>query len=147
VWYRVFGDSASVEPADLLEALHQRGVPATGRFRGDDEGWFQAALHLLPDAAPILLDRYLAQEADVRHELNTWAAWLETTAEHPQRDRVLYHIIAAQQVFTAQVLEMDEELAEACLLLCRALAARCAGVYQVDGQGFFSAAGELLVAE
>ena len=42
-WYRVFGtNDTEPDPAALLEHLQQLGFEVTGKFRGDDQGWFSA---------------------------------------------------------------------------------------------------------
>jgi hypothetical protein len=145
-WYRVFGAAdASVEPARLLEHLHGLGLEAAGHFKGDDRGWFRAELALPEDGGHVEVERYLADEEGVRDELNTWAAWLETHEDNPQHGRLMRHMIATRQVFTLQ--QEDEEAGELCLAVCRYLARATEGVYQVDGRGFFSADGDLLVGE
>jgi hypothetical protein len=151
LWYRVFGSNdAQIPPAALLEHLAGFGSKATGRFRGDDRGWFHAELALPEEGGQIELERYLAEEEGIRDELNTWAAWLETQEDNPQHGRLMQHVIASRQVFTLHLAETAEGGAEGagvCQSLCRFLAAQTAGVYQVDGQGIFAADGALLVKE
>jgi hypothetical protein len=151
MWHRVFGtDAGPVQPVSLLDHLHGLGFEAAGHFRGDEQGWFRAELRLPEQRAALQLERYLAEEEGIRDELNTWAAWLEEAADGPHRDDLMRHLIATAQLFTlrqAPGQEDDGEAGEACALLCRFLAGRTAGVYQVDGQGFFSADGTLLVPE
>ena len=151
-WYRVFGtNDANVEPAGLLSAQSRHvGVQVTGRFRGDDLGWFEAELGLR--GARLELQRYLADEDDLRDELHSWAAWLETVADNPESPRLMRHMIATTQLFTLRradpVAHEDQYLVEElCIGLCQFLARATAGVYQVDGKGFFDAEGMLLVAE
>jgi hypothetical protein len=134
-WFRVFGRSpVEPQPAALLEHLQ-----ATGKFRGDDLGWFHA--DLVTEDGPIELDRFLASEDGIRAELRTWAAWLETREGHPNHGPLMERMIATQQVFTLH------GPAEACEACCRYLAGVTDGVYQVDGRGIVAADGTLLLEE
>jgi hypothetical protein len=150
-WYRVFGgNDAHPEPSALLAHLHGLGLGVTGHFRGDDEGWFRADLTLAAEDGVVEVDCYQATEEGIRSELSTWAAWLETTPEGPVQDRLMLHVIGTRRVYTlhASADAEDDEATEAvCLALSRFLARATAGVYQVDGRGFFEADGTLLVAE
>jgi hypothetical protein len=147
--YRVFGSNDSpVEPAAFLEYLHAGNLPVTANFRGDDQGWFQAEIFFPEEDEPVKMDRFLSSEQGSRAELNTWAAWLETLGDHPHRDLLMRHLIGTRQVFTLlQPPGEDEGLIELCLEVCAYLARETAGIYQVDGRGFFTEAGELLVSE
>jgi hypothetical protein len=150
ILYRVFGgNDAQPVPAALLEHLQSRGLPVTGRFRGDDQGWFSVKLGRTPDEILVQVERFLATEEGIRAELNTWAAWLETRAEHPEHERLMRDMIGTRQLFTIEIPEEDEveENRELCLVLCGYLARETAGVYQVDGEGFFTTEGGLLLPE
>jgi hypothetical protein len=148
-WYRIFGaNDVQPQPKEVLEHLCALGAES-GRFRGDHQGWFAAEL-LLPDGASFHLERYLAAEDDIRDELNTWAAWLETMADNPHHARLMQHMIGTRQLFTlcAPEEQTDRVLAEEfCIGVCRYLAGVTDGVYQVDERGFFAADGMLLVRE
>jgi hypothetical protein len=152
VWHRVFGtNDAGVEPATLLSAQSRDlGVEVTGRFRGDDLGWFEAELGL--GGTRLELQRFLAHEEDLRDDLNSWAAWLETAEDSPESGRLMRHMIGTTQLFTLRQIDpADDEyqvlVQELCTGLCQYLAHVTNGVYQVDGQGFFDADGLLLVRE
>jgi hypothetical protein len=149
-WFRVFGtNETQPAPAALLEHLHTLGFEVAGHFRGDEQGWFRAEL-VLGEEEPIPLERFLTREDDIRDQLNTWAAWLETVAGSPHQARLMQHIISTTQLFTLErpVETLDEEPVEQmCLVLCRFLATATDGVYQVDNHGFFAADGALLVRE
>jgi hypothetical protein len=147
MWYRVFGNDAPVDPAALLQHLHDAGVEVEARFGADDQGWFRAELRLPSEDEPILLQRYLASEAGIRAELNTWAAWLEALPDDPVHRALMQRIVFSRQVFTLQRDPQENAQAELCLTVCRYLARQTEGVYQVDGQGFFDSAGVLLVKE
>lgn len=136
--WRVFGtNELTVDPAWLLDHLHALDFEVTGQFKTDEQGWFHA--DLVHEDFPIEIDRFLSSEEGVRGELNSWAAWLEEHA--PQH---MQHLISTRQIFTVHMVDEDEELA---LALCRYLAKQTDGIYQVDGRGFYDAAGTLLVAE
>src|SRR4051812_31813199 len=144
--YRVFGTSdAHPEPAAVLADLRARGHEVTGHFRGDDRGWFRAELQPATGGT-VEVECYLADEADIRHELNSWAAWLEAAGESDEHARLMRHMIATTRLFTLHA--ANEADADAlCVALCELLAEATAGVYQIDGRGFFTADGILLVAE
>jgi hypothetical protein len=149
MYYRVFASNyVSINPAALLEHMHGLDFEVTGHFKGDAQGWFRAEL-IYPEAdARLELERFLANEEGIRSQLNTWAAWLETAC--PDQPRWLQHLIGATQVFTLQCLseEAEEEKVDLfCLELCRFLATATAGIMQVDGQGFFTETGVLIVKE
>lgn len=147
-WYRVFGtNDVQPEPARLLEEARRLGGDVSGRLRGDDQGWFRAELVLAGEEAPLPLERYLATEEGIRAELNTWAAWLEETGPGPAALRLMQHVIGTTQVFTLGPLDPDAEADAVCVGLCQFLARETAGVYQIDGRGFFAADGTPLVAE
>src|SRR5260370_29355004 len=98
--YRVFaaGDTA-IEPAPFLEHLHDLGFDVSAAFRGDDHGWFEAELLLSGDDEPIKLERFLCGEEDVRTELHTWIAWVETI-DSPHQDCLIRHLVGTTQIFT-----------------------------------------------
>jgi hypothetical protein len=151
--FRIFAlTDDPVPPAELLAHLHAAGLPVEGRFRGDgpDPGrWFAADL-ALPGASPVVVERYLTDEDALRDELNTWAAWLETAEWSPHAGRLMGQVVAARQLFAWRrpVDHADESrLDRLGQELARFLAGRTGGFYQIDGQGFFAADGELLVQE
>jgi hypothetical protein len=137
-------------PADLLAYLHELSGEARGAFQGDDQGWFRGEVDLGAGRPPIRLERYLAAEEGIRHELNAWAAWVETFENHHAHDFLMQHLTATTQIFTLQSApggESASSIDELEVGLCRFLARGTGGVYQVDGQGFYGADGELLLAE
>jgi hypothetical protein len=150
LWLRVFGTSdPQPEPAALLEHLHASGMTISGHFHGDDQGWFRAELVGDAEAVPLVLERFLATEVGIRAELSTWAAWLEAAGDTATHLRLMQQMIGAAQVFTLGPIDPDDwpEVEQLVLSLSRWLAKETAGVYQVDGQGFFAADGTLLVSE
>jgi len=155
-WYRVFGgNDFPVDSPALLEWLRAREPNATGHFRGDELGWFEARLQVPAFVAPLIVERFLTKEDDIRGELNTWAAWLESAGETEAHVRLMQHVIGTTQLFTIQQTidhddgEPDDSHYLQTLLvnLCQFLARSTDGVYQIDGIGFFASDGRLLVAE
>lgn len=151
MWYRVFGRSETEpSPAELAESLHAAGLPLEPHFRGDDLGWTTGELRLPGGGTPILLERYLSSDDDIRDELNAYAAELETCDYSPNHGMLMEHAIQTKQLFVLRspIDAADEVTAEKVLLrCCRFLAQATAGVYQIDGRGWFSAAGESLLQE
>lgn len=151
MWYRVFGRSADeVKPAELAGHLHAAGLPVEPHFRGDDLGWTAGELRLPGLNTPVALDRYLSAEDDIRADLNSYAAILETCDYSPNSGPLMERVIQTQQmVVIRKPLDAADEIALEKLLLesCRFLAARTDGVYQIDGQGWFAPDGTLLVQE
>jgi hypothetical protein len=151
MWYRVFGITESApQPAALLAHLHRLGFTPRSHFRGDEQGWLGAELMLAEGATPLHLERYLSTEPDIRHELNTWAAMLETSDYSPNHVPLMHHMIRTKQVFTLRkpIDSPDEVLVEnICVAVCRYLAECTQGVYQADDEGFFSPDGSLLLRE
>ena len=144
MWLRVFGtNDQQPDPAALLAQLYRQGHPTSGQFSGDDQGWFRAKLTC--DGVPAILERYLVREEGLRAELNSWAAWLETAEENPNHGPLMQHVIGTTQLCTLE-LPADHAWPWA-TALCRFLAQETAGVYQVDGQGFFAPDGTLLIPE
>jgi len=151
MWYRVFGISDTVpQPVELLAHLHGLGFAPRAQFRGDEQGWLGVELTLTEGTTPVHLERYLSTEPDIRNELNTWAAVLETSDYSPNHRPLMQHMVSTKQIFTLRkpIDHADEVLVDnVCVALCRYLAERTAGVYQADDQGFFSADGTLLLQE
>lgn len=150
MWTRVFGSTAAEpDPAELLAALHAAGLPAKADFKGDDLGWTAAAL-AVGVGTPVYVERYLTEEDDIRRNLNSWAAWLETATYSPNAPPLMEKVIQAKQMITlrkpidhADDLKLDEMCRVARLFLARATG----GIVQVDGEGWYDAQGMLLVEE
>lgn len=151
IWFRVFGPSETApEAGTLLDYLHGEGIAVEGHFKKDDFGWFQADFLIAADPQPLRLNRYLAEADDVRDDLNSWAAWLETIDDAVLSGQLMQLMIGANQVFTVQCPRdrfEEQAVREFLEVLCRYLAKNTQGVYQVDTRGFFSHAGKLLVHE
>ena len=151
MWYRVFGATdAEVDPAAFLEHLQNQELPVAGYFRGDDQGWFAGELRLQAGATPVYVERYHTEADDLRDDLNSWAAWVETQEHDPNHRPLMQRLIGVRQLFTLRrPLDAADEVAldKLCDTACRYLAAATEGVYQADGQGFFAADGALLLHE
>ena len=151
MWYRVFGlNESEPAPAGLAEHLHAAGIVVEPHFRGDDLGWTSGELRLPGGGTPVLLQRYLAKEDDIRDDLNAHAAELETCDYSPNHGRLMQHAVQTKQLITLRSpIDAIDEVARDRMLeeSCRFLAAATDGVYQIDGRGWFSASGELLLAE
>ncbi|HEY7307899.1 MAG TPA: hypothetical protein VH643_00930 [Gemmataceae bacterium] len=146
MWYRIFGGGSEMPaPAAILEFLSGRYASVSGEFAADASGWYQA--DLLVDGVPLQLERYLADETGIRAELNSWAAWLETREDAPAHLRLMERMIQTSQLLTLRSIEASPRTEAVCGTLCRFLAGLTAGVYQIDGRGFFAADGALLVSE
>jgi len=150
MWYRVFCRSdAGVAPTDLLAQVQQPGRPVRGDFRGDDLGWTAAELSL-GTGTPVYVERYLTVEDDLRDDLNTWAAWLETQGHEPNHAQLMEHVIQSRQlVIVRKPLDSANESAieDLCQLVCRVIAEAAGGVYQVEGDGWYGADGRKLLQE
>jgi len=151
MWYRVFGllDSEP-SPAALAAHLHAAGVAVEPHFKGDDLGWTSGELRLSGTGTPVLLQRYLASVDGIRDDLNAYAAELETCDYSPNHAMLMRHAIQTKQLMTlrkpidaADEVTLDKLLEAA----CQFLAAHTDGVYQVDGRGWFTATGEMLLQE
>jgi hypothetical protein len=150
VWYRVFCRTDAEVPAGHLLAEAQRpGRAVRGDFRGDDLGWTAAEFSIGP-GTPVYVERYLTGEDGLRDGLNTWAAWLETQDHEPNHVRLMEHVIQAKQVVTVRKpLDSPQESAieDLCQSVCRVIAQAADGVYQVEGDGWYTADGHKLLQE
>ena len=154
-FFRVFSRcDVPPDPEAVVESVRRSYSDVIAHFRGDDLGWFEGRLQLDPDSPPIVVERFLTKEDDLRGELNTWAAWLESTGDMPVHHQSMQQVVTAAQLFTVrQPIEEEDDYAvdpsveAACVGLCQFLASQTDGIYQVDHHGFFAADGSLLVAE
>lgn len=151
MWYRVFGKSETEPPPAALAAhLHACGLAVEPHFAGDDLGWTRGELRLPGNGTPVQLQRYLASADDIRADLNSHAAVLETCDYSPNNGKLMEHVIQTRQLFVLRKpIDAADEVALEKLLeeSCRFLAAHTDGVYQIDGRGWFAATGELLLQE
>lgn len=97
-----------------------------------------------------MISRYLTKEDDLRDDLNTHAAELETMNYSPNSGPLMERVIQTQQLITLRrPVDMNDEVLVDRVLeeAVRFLASATKGVYQIDGRGWFAANGELLVQE
>jgi hypothetical protein len=150
VWSRVFGRSKdAVPPAKLVEHLHAQGLKVEPHFKGDDLGWTAGELRLAI-GTPILLERYLTAEDDLRDDLNAFAAELETMDYSPNHTMLMERVIQTQQLMTIRKPANcpDESLVENVIgATLKYLAVNCDGIYQIDRAGWFDASGNELIHE
>ncbi len=142
MWYRIFSDESTLPMPEELRALLAAGH---GEFAVDDGEWYRGDLTV--DGISFQIERYMADEPGIRAELNGWAAWLETREGESDRTRLMERVIQTRQLFTLRADEDSSQAAEKCLALCRFIAEKTSGIYQIDGEGFYSVEGRLLVSE
>lgn len=143
MWHRVFSpNSEPVSPVALAAHLHAKGFAVEPHFRGDDLGWTSGELRFAGDL--VRIDRYLTTVDDIREDLNSFAAELESK-ETIHTAGLMRSVIQSQQLIALQCESVECE--PLCLQTVQYLAARSDGVYQIDGQGWFAATGERLIAE
>jgi hypothetical protein len=151
-WYRVFGETDAQPDVVALAGALQSVAPGSQVYvvQGGERGWQRLELRLADDEASLFVDRFWRDEEGIRAELQAWAAWLETCADHPYHEVLMQHMTSTRQVFTLQR-SIDQEsnplLEQVCVTICQVLARATEGVYQIDGQGFFTADGMLLLRE
>jgi hypothetical protein len=150
MWSRVFCRSAEpIAAAALLQRLRDLGLEPLADFRGDDLGWTSGEIRV-GVGAPVYLERYLADMDDLRDDLNSWAAFLETCDYSPNATMLMERVIQTQQLVTIRkpIDHADEVLLEkVCAALCQYLAEEADGVCQADGDGWRAADGQLLLKE
>jgi hypothetical protein len=150
MWYRVFCRSGiEVSPAALVAALDERGLHVGREVRGDSLGWTAAAF-TLGQGTPVHVERFLTDADDLRDELNTWAAFLETLNYSPNSTLLMERVIQTRQLVTVRkpVAHSNEVLVErVCETVCQVMATRADGIYQIEDHGWYAADGTLLVEE
>ena len=148
---RIFGRTLTeVSPSALAEHLHAAGLTVEPHFRGDDLGWTGGTLTLPGSGSPMQLERFLTTEDELRADLNNYAAELETMDYNPNHVMLMQHVIQTQQLFALRrpLDHSDESTLETLnTTLAQYLAQQTDGVYQIDGDGWFNADGELLLPE
>ncbi len=150
MWLRVFGALETLpEPDALTRTVMEISPAAQTRFEPGEHGWQRAEIQL-PDGTILYLDRFRRDEEGVRGELQAWAAYLETRDDNPNNLLLMQHVTSSQQVFALRPQEEVPDQAmldRVCIALCEFLAGTTEGVYQIDGRGFFSAGGRLMLDE
>ena len=139
-WSRVFSRLETEPDSGALEAFLAK-LGAVVRFEADQNGWFRAET---VGSAVLELERFRADEEGIRSELNSWAAYLETSEDSPHLGALMERAIQARQLFLLRSDPPADRLREA---LTQELARLTEGFCQADGVGFFDAGGTLLVKE
>lgn len=151
MWFRVFLPVVDeVPPAALAEYLHAAGLPVVPHFRGDEHGWTSGELVLPGGGTPVRLARYLTDVDDLRADLNTFAAELETMDYSPHHRPLMERVIQSKQLVTIRrPLDHADEITLDRVVegVVRFLAITLDGMYQIDGRGWFTASGDLMVEE
>ena len=149
MWYRVFCRSNDLQPPpEIIARLRREGLAVEGSFNPNDRGWTTAELRL-GAGTPVFVERYRTADDDLRNDLNTWAAVLETMDYSTNNVRLMEHVIQAQQMFTVRkpVSHANESgIEDLCRTLCMELAA-ADGVFQIEDDGWYSADAVLLLKE
>lgn len=143
VWHRVFARSEVEPDPEALCAAAESILPGVLIHRHDGErGWERLEL-TWPSREAIAIDRFWRDEEGIRAELQAWAAWLESVDGNPHSEPLMLHLTQTQQVFTFSA----PECGETGRAVARLLGSLTDSVYEIDGRGFFSADGKLLLAE
>ena len=90
----------------------------------------------------------MAKEDNLRNDLNSWAAFLETCDYSPNHSMLMERVIQTQQLITLRkpIDHADEvSVDRLCLAVCGFLAEQADGIYQIDDDGWYDAAGTLLL--
>ncbi len=150
MWLRVFSPTdTEVPPAELAGHLHALGFAYAPHFKGDTHGWTTGELRPA-SGSPVMLARYLTKEDDLRDDLNAYAAELETQTYSPSNGMLMEKVIQTKQMVTVRkpIDHPDEAtLDRLCDAVVMFLAQRGGGVYQIDGRGWFTADGTMLLQE
>ena len=155
-WHRVFGSDPAPPALDILVGLARRFFPpAELHAEVTDLGWQRDKLQLPAGSSPpierttegviLTLHRYRREEEGIRGELQAWATAIEQRVELPAQEILLRQVATAQQILTLDV--ATAEGLPLAFALCRHLATRTAGTFQIDGRGYFDAEGHLLLEE
>jgi len=150
MWYRIFCRSAEeLPPGDLLAKVREQGIAVEARFKWDNLGWTTADF-TFGQGTPVFAERYLTDTDDLRNDLNTWAGYLETLVYSPNSVPLMERVIQTKQLITLRKpLGHSNEagVERLCEALARTLAAAADGVYQIEGNGWYAADGDVLVKE
>lgn len=149
--YRIFAPvETNVPPSELTTHLHGLGFVIEPHFRGDDLGWTGGTLVLPGGGTPVQLERWLTTEDDLRDDLNNHAAELETMTFNPHHTKLMELVIQTKQLIAIRkpIDHADDAgLTDLCEAIVQYLAGKLDAISQVDGEGWYSPAGELLLPE
>jgi len=149
--YRLFAPvETNVPPSELMAHLSAVGFIVEPHFRGDDLGWTGGTLVLPGGGTPVQLERWLTTEDDLRDDLNNHAAELETMTFNPHHTKLMELVIQTKQLIAIRkpIDHADDAgLTDLCEAMVHYFAGRLDAICQIDGEGWYSAAGELLLPE
>ena len=145
-WFRVFLlQEDGPKPSGIMECLQSLIPEVKGKFRTDEDGWFQLILDH-PSIGELTIDHFLTSEKGVRSKINTWAAWLESKQQFDLMER----IIQVKQILSFEVTpEMEDNVSDSLVYkrLALALAALAEGIVHIDAVGFLEPDGTLLIED
>jgi hypothetical protein len=145
-WFRVFLlQEDGPKPSEIMECLQGLIPEVNGKFRTDEDGWFQLILSHSA-VGELILDHFLTSEKGVRSEINTWAAWLESNRQFDLMER----IIQVKQILSFEVTpEMEDNSTDTLVFkrIALGLAALAQGFVHMDGVGFLESDGTLLIED
>ena len=145
-WFRVFLlQEDGPKPSGIMECLQSLIPEVKGKFRTDEDGWFQLILDH-SSIGELIIDHFLTSEKGVRSEINTWAAWLESKQQFDLMER----IIQVKQILSFEVTpEMEDNVSDSLVYkrLALALAALAQGFVHMDAVGFLEPDGTLLIED
>lgn len=139
-----------MKPSAIAEHLHALGLPVEPHFKGDAFGWTRGELILPGGQTPVVLDRYLTEEDEIRDDLNAFAAELETMTYQPNATKLMERVINTKQLITLRKPidhADDSRLDSTVQAVIEFLAQGTDGIYQIDGKGWFDSNGIMLVQE
>lgn len=144
-WMRVFCRRAEAPtPGEILQALTRATLPAELAPDADvdlgDAGWEQLSLCLTADCGPLTVDRDVAGRGDiVREEVEEFLRAVRTAPRTRASKTVVDHLKDTKQVFALQVptSSIDSQGWAIAHAVMRFLVARCDGLVQADGEGFY----------
>ncbi len=149
-WSRVFGSlDRNPDPARLERAALALVPQAAVHLKGDDLGWFCAEISW-NQGAPLTIESFAATDPEVRADLNTWAAYVETCDYSPNAHSLMVKIALAQQIITLRrpIDHADESGLDRLMQgMAKHLALEIDGIFQIDEAGFFDKTGTLLLEE
>jgi hypothetical protein len=149
MWCRVFSANETMpQPASVQQFLAAKGIDAPLVVTGDDLGWTSIEFGDGQSQEGLRIDRYLTDEDELRDELDTWAAWVESMSNDLDAIGLMQSIISTRQLFTIRANEREESsINELQVQIGQWLAQETNGICQIDGLGFFSSTGSNLLAD
>ena len=137
------------QPANVQRILQDGGFNDSIAVTGDELGWTSIEVPFDGPANRLRIERYLTDADDLRDELDAWAAWVETQGSGPTCVELMQNLISTRQLFTLHLAcaQANSELLSLVEPIAQWLASQTAGIYQMDGRGFFAVSRELLLKE